>query len=73
MTTLDSAILLFGSHGLWAYGTAPGLELIPYFLALVASVVMAFVGVFLWPLTSLLQRLRGRRRASHLRHVKPSR
>jgi hypothetical protein len=41
-----------------AYGPAPGMELIPYFLALLAWVAMAFAGVLLWPITSLLRRLR---------------
>ncbi len=41
-----------------AYGPAPGMELIPYFLALLAWVAMALAGVLLWPLTSLLRRPR---------------
>ncbi len=41
-----------------AYGPAPGMELIPYFLALLAWVAMALAGVLLWPLTNLLRRLR---------------
>jgi hypothetical protein len=46
-----------------AYGPAPGMELIPYFLALVAWVAMALAGVLLWPLTGLLRRLRRGRAA----------
>ncbi len=47
-----------GPETLLAYGPAPGMELIPYFLALLAWVGMALAGVLLWPLSRLLRRLR---------------
>jgi hypothetical protein len=43
---------------LLAYGPAPGVELIPYFLALAAWAGLAFVSVLLAPLSALLRRLR---------------
>jgi len=46
------------SSGLWAYGPAPGLEFIPYFLSLLAWVGLAFAAILLSPLTALLRRLR---------------
>jgi len=46
------------SGGLWAYGPAPGVELIPYFLGLAAWVGMAFLAVLLAPFSALLRRLR---------------
>ncbi len=46
-----------------AYGPAPGLELIPYFLGLLAWAGMALAAVLLAPLTALLRRLRRSRRA----------
>jgi len=48
---------------LWAYGPAPGVELIPYFLGLAAWVGMAFLAVLLAPFTALLRRLRGKKNA----------
>jgi hypothetical protein len=45
--------------GLWAYGPAPGVELIPYFLGLAAWVGMAFLAILLAPFSALLRRLRG--------------
>lgn len=50
--------LLLELHSVLAYGPAPGMELIPYFLALVAWVGAAVVGVLLWPISGLLRRLR---------------
>jgi hypothetical protein len=41
-----------------AYGPAPGVELIPYFLGLLAWAGLALSAVFLSPLTALLRRLR---------------
>lgn len=67
MGSLDCFLLLtassFGfsppiSDGLWAYGPAPGLEFIPYFLSLLAWVGLAFAAILLAPLTALLRRLR---------------
>lgn len=47
------------STGLWAYGPAPGLELIPYFLGLAAWVGMAFLAILWAPFAAFLRRLRG--------------
>ena len=47
--------------GLFAYGPAPGVELIPYFLALLGWVVLALGAILLSPLTALLRLLRRRR------------
>jgi hypothetical protein len=44
--------------GLFAYGPAPGLEFIAYFLGLLAWVGMALAAVLLAPLSALLRRLR---------------
>jgi hypothetical protein len=49
--------------GLWAYGPAPGVELIPYFLGLSAWIGMAFLAVLLAPFSALLRRLRGNKKA----------
>jgi hypothetical protein len=46
-----------------AYGPAPGVELIPYFLGMVAWVGLAFATVLLWPFAALLRRFRRARRA----------
>ncbi len=47
--------------GLFAYGPAPGLELIPYFLGLLAWVGMAVLAVLWTPIAALWRRLRGKR------------
>ncbi len=49
--------------GLLAYGPAPGIELIPYFLALLAWVGLALAGILLSPFTALLRLLRRSRAA----------
>lgn len=49
--------------GLWAYGPAPGVELIPYFLGVAAWVGMAFLAILLAPFSALLRRLRGNKKA----------
>jgi hypothetical protein len=41
-----------------AYGPAPGLELIPYFLGLLAWAGLALTAVVLWPLAALRRRFR---------------
>jgi len=41
-----------------AYGPAPGLELIPYFLGLLAWAGLALAAVLLSPISGLLRRLR---------------
>jgi hypothetical protein len=43
---------------LLAYGPAPGMELIPYFLALLGWVGLAFAAIVMAPLSALLRRLR---------------
>jgi hypothetical protein len=54
-------LTLPGSSPVLAYGPAPGVELIPYFLGLVAWAGVAFATVLLWPLTALLRRFRAAR------------
>jgi hypothetical protein len=44
--------------GLFAYGPVPGVELIPYFLALVSWVVLAIGALLLSPFTAIIRRLR---------------
>jgi hypothetical protein len=46
------------SGGLLAYGPAPGMELIPYFMGLAAWAGLAFLAVLLAPFSALLRRLR---------------
>jgi hypothetical protein len=57
----DPLLLVFSLPG-WApvpaYGPSPGMEFIPYFLALLAWVGVALAGVLLWPISVLLRRLR---------------
>jgi hypothetical protein len=43
---------------LFAYGPAPGMEFIPYFLGLLAWVGLAVGSFLLWPITAFLRRLR---------------
>jgi hypothetical protein len=47
-----------GFGALLAYGPAPGVELIPYFLGLLAWVGLAISAILLSPITALLRRLR---------------
>lgn len=54
--------------GLFAYGPAPGMELIPYFLALLTWVGMAVLAIFLSPITALVRRLRRARGAPATEH-----
>jgi hypothetical protein len=49
---------------LLAYGPAPGIELIPYFLALLAWAGLAFAAIVMAPLTALLRRIRRARGAA---------
>jgi hypothetical protein len=44
-----------------AYGPAPGVELIPYFLALLGWAALSFGAILLSPLAALLRLLRRRR------------
>jgi len=53
---------LFGA--LLAYGPAPGVELIPYFLALLGWAGLALSAVLLSPIAALIRRLRGIRGAT---------
>lgn len=53
-----------GVGGLLAYGPAPGLELIPYFLSLVAWAGLACAAILLAPLSALLRRIRRARGAA---------
>jgi hypothetical protein len=52
-----------GPDLLLAYGPAPGVELIPYFLGLLAWVGVTLMSIFSSPLSALLRRLRRGRRA----------
>jgi hypothetical protein len=56
-------LFLARGHALLAYGPAPGVELIPYFLGLLAWVGLAVSAMLLSPLAALLRRLRRRRGA----------
>jgi hypothetical protein len=44
-----------------AYGPAPGLELLPYFFALLGWLGLSFAAILLAPFSALLRRLRRRR------------
>jgi hypothetical protein len=46
-----------------AYGPAPGLELLPYFLGLLAWAGLALSAFLLAPIAALIRRLRGARAA----------
>jgi hypothetical protein len=54
-----SVLELVSGADVLAYGPAPGLELIPYFLALLAWVGMALLAVLLSPIRAMIRRLRG--------------
>lgn len=53
-----SALASLFSDSLLAYGPAPGMEFIPYFLGLAAWAGLAFLSVLLSPFTALIRRLR---------------
>lgn len=53
-----SALPLFGA--LVAYGPAPGVELIPYFLGLLVWAGLAVSALLLSPITALIRRIRGK-------------
>jgi len=60
--SLDWILVLSSLRGgLWAYGPVPGVELIPYFLGLVAWVGLALLAVLTAPFSALLRRLRRRK------------
>jgi hypothetical protein len=46
---------------LFGYGPAPGMELIPYFLALLAWAGLAVLGILFAPIRALVRRIRGKR------------
>jgi hypothetical protein len=48
----------FFALSLFAYGPVPGIELIPYFLALLAWMGVAFGAILLSPITALLRLFR---------------
>lgn len=51
---------MFGPDSmLFAYGPVPGVELIPYFLAMLGWIVLAVFGVFFSPIMGVIRRLRG--------------
>jgi hypothetical protein len=49
------------SSPLFAYGPVPGVEFLPYFLALFGWIVLAIFGVLFSPVTSLIRRLASRK------------
>lgn len=51
-------LFLLSTGDLWAYGPAPGVELIPQFLALTAWAGLAFLAILWAPCSALLRRLR---------------
>ena len=59
------------SGTLLAYGPAPGVELIPYFLGLAAWAGLAFVAILMAPFSALLRRLRRRGQTSEVRKDNP--
>ncbi|HLW64873.1 MAG TPA: hypothetical protein VKS79_06090 [Gemmataceae bacterium] len=58
------------SLGLLAYGPVPGMELIPYFLAMLAWVAIAIVSIFLSPITAMVRRLRKGKNAAETEPAK---
>jgi hypothetical protein len=48
------------SSAIWAYGPMPGIELIPYFLGLLAWVGLALAGIFRLPIAALVRWVRSR-------------
>jgi hypothetical protein len=57
-----SPALMLGA-GILAYGPAPGVELIPYFLGLLAWLGVALVAILRSPISALVRRLRSARGA----------
>jgi hypothetical protein len=43
---------------IFAYGPAPGVELIPYFLGLMTWAALAVSAILWWPVAALVRRLR---------------
>jgi hypothetical protein len=50
-----------GPDLLIAYGPAPGMELIPYFLAMLAWAGLAVLSIVAWPFVKAWRRIRGKR------------
>jgi hypothetical protein len=57
----DLALPLAAAGPVFGYGPGPGMELIPYFLAMLAWAGLAVLGILLSPVTALVRRIRGRR------------
>jgi hypothetical protein len=57
----DPALLLAAAGPVLGYGPGPGMELIPYFLAMLAWAGLAVLGILLSPLRALVRRVRGKR------------
>ncbi|HEV3143669.1 MAG TPA: hypothetical protein VGZ47_07295 [Gemmataceae bacterium] len=55
-----------------AYGPVPGMELVPYFLALLAWAALAIISIFLSPITALLRRLRKGKNVAAEAEVEPA-
>jgi len=54
-----SAGLLLAPNAAWAYvGPGPGMEMIPFFQSLVVWIGLGMGAALLWPLRTLLSRLR---------------
>jgi hypothetical protein len=54
---------LLPSAPVFAYGPAPGMELFPYFMGLLAWAGLALVTALLWPISALRRRFRTRKDA----------
>jgi hypothetical protein len=65
-------VTLAMSAGLFAYSLGPGVELIPYFLALVTWGGLAVAAVLLSPITALIRRLRRASGAPEVKAVEPT-
>jgi hypothetical protein len=56
--------LVPAAGALFGYGPGPGMELIPYFLALLAWAGLAILSIFLSPFRAVWRRIRGTRQAA---------
>ena len=54
-------VLLAAAGPVFGYGPAPGMELIPYFLAMLAWIGLAVLGILFSPIRALVRRVRGKR------------
>jgi hypothetical protein len=64
---------LFAAIGLFAYGPAPGVELIPYFLGLLAWLGLAFAAIVWAPIASVIRRMRGTKNTAPAETAEPPR